>query len=98
MKQMSLFDTPNIKGVAGSKKAIRSDKNIQRSVEVSKKKGRGIICNSLYAVSLRIILTFELSSLISVYLNDVFAFGKLFHNRLSFLWYRTPCFLLMLSN
>jgi len=38
MKQMSLFDTPNIKGVAGSKKAIRSDKNIQRSVEVSKKK------------------------------------------------------------
>jgi hypothetical protein len=28
MKQMSLFDTPNIKGAAGSKKAIRTDKNI----------------------------------------------------------------------
>jgi len=27
MKQMSLFDTPNIKGGAGSKKAIRADKN-----------------------------------------------------------------------
>jgi hypothetical protein len=27
MKQMSLFDTLNIKGAAGSKKVIRADKN-----------------------------------------------------------------------
>jgi hypothetical protein len=40
---MSWFDTPDIKGAAGSKKAIRSDKNIQRSEEVSERKQRNYL-------------------------------------------------------
>jgi hypothetical protein len=66
-----------MKGAAGSKKTIRSDKTFKCQRKF-RKESRGIICNSLYAVSLRIILKFELSSLISVFLCDIFAFGKLF--------------------
>jgi len=43
MKQISLFDTPNINGAAGSKQAIRSDKNTQRSEEVSERKPRNYL-------------------------------------------------------